>query len=69
MKLIVTAFKQLIGLFVEDGTLALLLIIWVGIAAMVLPRVPINSSWNATILFVGCVIILVENVIRAGRRH
>jgi hypothetical protein len=68
MNLIVRAFKQLVGLFVEDGTLALLLIIWVGIAALALPRVPINSSWDAVILFAGCVAILVENVARAGRR-
>jgi hypothetical protein len=69
MNLIVTAFKQLIGLFVEDGTLAILLIVWVGIAALALPRVPINSSWDGVILFAGCVAILIENVIRAGRRE
>jgi hypothetical protein len=68
MNLIVAAFKQLIGLFVEDGTLALFLIIWVGIAALALPRVPINSSWDGVILFAGCVAILIENVVRAGRR-
>jgi hypothetical protein len=69
MNIIVAAFKQLIGLFVEDGTLAILLIIWVGIAALVLPRVPIDSSWDGVILFAGCVAILIENVIRASRRH
>jgi hypothetical protein len=69
MNLIVAAFKQLIGLFVEDGTLALFLIIWVGIAALGLPRVPIDSSWDGVILFAGCVAILIENVIRASRRH
>jgi hypothetical protein len=67
MNLIVAAFKQLVGLFVEDGTLALFLIIWIGIAALVLPRVPIDSSWDGVILFAGCVAILVENVVRAGR--
>jgi hypothetical protein len=69
MNLIVAAFKQLIGLFVEDGTLALFLIVWVGIAALVLPRVPMISSWDGVILFAGCVAILIENVIRAVRRH
>jgi hypothetical protein len=68
MNLIVTAFKQLIGLFVEDGTLALLLIIWVGIAALALPRMPIDSAWDGVILFAGCVAILIENVVRAARR-
>jgi hypothetical protein len=67
MNLIVTTFKQLIGLFVEDGTLAILLIIWVGIAALVLPHVPIDSSWDGVILFAGCVAILIENVARAAR--
>jgi hypothetical protein len=69
MNFIVKAFKQLIGLFVEDGTLAILLIVWVGIAALGLPRVPIDSSWDGVILFAGCVAILVENVVRAGRRE
>jgi hypothetical protein len=68
MNLIVTTFKNLIGIFVEDGTLAILLIVWVGIVALVLPRVPIDSSWDGAILFAGCVAILIENVVRAGRR-
>ena len=68
MNLIVTTFKNLIGIFVEDGTLAILLIVWVGIVALVLPRVPIDSSWDGVILFAGCVAILIENVVRAGRR-
>ena len=68
MNLIVTTFKNLIGIFVEDGTLAILLIVWVGIVALVLPRVPIDSSWDGVILFAGCVAILIENVVRTGRR-
>lgn len=69
MKLIVTATKEVIGLFVEDGTLALLLVAWIGVAGLLLYRLPIGSSWNALILLAGCVCILVENVIRISRQR
>lgn len=57
--------KELWGLFVDDGSLALALIIWVAITGFGLPRVPVPAAWDAPILFIGCVVILVFNVLRS----
>ena len=48
--------------------LLLALIAWVATVALLLPRLLPQSPWNAPILFAGCVVILIENVTRSGRR-
>ena len=59
--------KELWGLFVDDGSLALALIAWVAICAVGLPRLPVPALWDGPVLFLGCVVILVFTVVRAGR--
>jgi hypothetical protein len=61
------ALKELWGLFVDDGSLALALIIWVAICGFGLSRTPVPAAWDAPILFVGCLAILVVNVMRNAR--
>ena len=62
----VTVLKELWGLFVDDGSLALALIIWVAICGFGLARVAIPAAWDAPLLFVGCLVILVFNVMRSA---
>ena len=69
MKVIVTAAKELLGLFVEDGSLALGILIWLAIAAWGFPLIPISSRWHAPAFFVGLVVLLVENVWRSARKE
>ena len=59
--------KELFGLFVDDGNLAIALVIWVGLCGLGLPRMLLPNGWNAPILFAGCAIILVFNVMRRAR--
>jgi hypothetical protein len=59
--------RELAGLFVDDGALALAIIavvVLTGIAAMLMPDVPLAAG---AILLFGCLAALVVSVARAGR--
>jgi len=68
MKWILAATRELVGLFVDDGSLALAVLAWVAVAVLAFPALPINSGWLAVALFAGFALILVENLLRAARR-
>jgi hypothetical protein len=69
MKNPLAVLGELWDLFVDDGSLALSLVLWCAAAGLIVPRVIVSNSWDAVILFVGCVAILVVNVAAAVRRH
>ncbi len=69
MSSLLAAVRQLWGLFVDDGSLAITLVIWCAGAGFVLPRSISFNDWNAPILFVGCVAILLANVVLTARHH
>ena len=56
------------GLFVDDGRYALSIVVWLLLAWLVLPRLRLDGGWNALILFVGLLAILLESVSRRARR-
>jgi hypothetical protein len=56
--------RELIGLFVDDGSLAAIVLVWIGVCGLVLPSAP----WHGLILFLGLALILVENVLRGARK-
>jgi hypothetical protein len=61
-------FRELTGLFVDDGSLALAIVAVVllaGAFATLMPDVPLAAG---AILLLGCLGVLVANVARAGRR-
>ena len=68
MKTLINIFRELAGLFIDDGLLALAICVVVALAAIVAaiaPAVPIASG---IVLLVGCPGVLFSNVIRAGKR-
>lgn len=65
MKGISTILRELFALFVDDGSLATALVIWSIAAWRFLPDLPVNAGWDGPILFVGYLLILVENLRRA----
>jgi hypothetical protein len=67
MKAIRTALLEVFGLFVEDGSLAILLLLWIGVAAYVLPRWPGGTELHGPLFGLGVVLILLENVWRSAR--
>ncbi len=67
MKWILAAARELVGLFVDDGSLAIAVLAWVVVVVLAFPALPINSGWLAVALFAGLALILVENLLRATR--
>jgi hypothetical protein len=60
---------ELFGLFVDDGSFAIAILVWLGVLWLALPHLPINNGWRAIILFAGLAIILVESVLRRARQR
>ena len=60
---------EFIGLFVDDGSLAVAVLLWLGACWLVLPRLGLPEVWPPAILFIGLMLILAESAVRrAGQR-
>jgi hypothetical protein len=68
MNAVLAVFWELIGLFVDDGSLAIAILMVVALAAVCASNTPHPPMVSGAILLLGCLGALVENVIRAGRR-
>ena len=66
MHALTTTFKELVSLFVDDGTLASTVLIWVAFYGLLLQLLP-AGSWQGPILFIGLAVILIENARRGAR--
>ncbi len=62
-----TALHELISLFVEDGSLALAILVWLVVAGLFIARFEELSAFDGAILFAGLALILVENALRRAR--
>ena len=62
------ALGSLWGLFVEDASLTLGILIWLGIAAFALPALGLRDAWGGPVLFLLLAFVLLENVRRSARR-
>ena len=62
-----TALRRLVGLFVDDGSLALAVVIWLFLAGLGVRLWPAGGGWLALLLALGLLAILAENVLRTGR--
>jgi hypothetical protein len=68
MMMLGSVLREIAGLFVDDGALALAIIAIValaGVAATLMPDVPLAAG---AILLFGCLGVLFLNAVRAGRR-
>jgi len=68
MTVLVNVFQTLVGLFVEDGSLALAItaiVLLSGIIAILLPDMPLAAGG---LLLVGSLGVLFGNVMKAARR-
>jgi hypothetical protein len=61
-------FQEIAGLFVDDGSLALAVTLWVALLWLFRGRL-IGFAPGGIILFCGLAIILAENLIRSARRR
>jgi hypothetical protein len=60
-------WRELIGLFIDDGSLAVLALLWLAVCGLVLPRLGIPDGWLAGLLFLGLAAILAESALRGAR--
>ena len=63
-----SAVAELWSLFVDDGALAFALVLWCGCATWGLPRLGTESAIRAPLLLIGCVLILVVDVLGTAFR-
>jgi hypothetical protein len=68
MSLVRTVLAELFGMFVDDGFLALAILAVVALCAGLPGLVGLPAVARGALLFLGCCAVLVESVLRAGRR-
>jgi hypothetical protein len=68
MTMLVTAFRMLVGLFVDDGSLALAIIVIVLVSTVIANLIPDMPLAAGAVLLVGCLGVLFANVVKAAQR-
>ncbi|UHL64766.1 hypothetical protein LSG25_02335 [Paralcaligenes sp. KSB-10] len=69
MKGIIEFMRKVGRLFVDDGSLAIALIAWCVAAGLVLRVFAAQSPWSAPLFFLGCLVILLSNIMQTVKRH
>jgi hypothetical protein len=69
MKILIGAFRELLGLFIDDGMLALALVAVVVLAALVARTVPDVPMAAGLVLLLGCLGALFGNVAFQQRKE
>ncbi len=67
MNLLRAAIAEILGLFIDDGSLALLSLSLVALVAVLIKLLGLAPLWGGLLLLLGCVAILVESAVRAAR--
>lgn len=68
MKWIGTIVREVFGLFVDDGSFAVAILVWLGLIGLGLPRLGIAAGWDGLILVAGLALILVVSAAQRARR-
>ncbi|MGA8938342.1 MAG: hypothetical protein WB439_04180, partial [Acidobacteriaceae bacterium] len=64
-----TISREIFGLFVDDGSFALLILLWLGLTTLLLPCLRWVHKWRGPILFIGLAAILMVSAIRYTHRN
>jgi hypothetical protein len=67
MTVLTAIAKELFGLFVDDGSLALAILAWVAVVAALVGGLGFSGAGSSVLLFAGLIAILFENVLRRAR--
>ena len=62
-------WHEAVGLFVDDGFLAALVLLWLALCWLALPRLGLPAAWPPTLLFAGLVLLLAWSTLRQARRQ
>jgi hypothetical protein len=66
MKYIAEILTELWGLFVEDSSYTLAILLWVGLVGFGRSWIPGGGAWGGPILFMGLALIMMENITRSA---
>ena len=69
MTALAAALRSPWGLFVEDASLTLGILICLVIAAFALPALRLRDAWGGPVLFALLALVLLENVRRSAQRQ
>ena len=61
-------FREILGLFVDDGSFALAILLWLAVVGWATPRLGIPTAIRGIVLFAGLALILAESATRYSRR-
>ena len=64
MQALISIVRELIALFVDDGSLAVVVVVWIVICGVALPKLLPAAPWHGPIMFLGLALILLESVTR-----
>lgn len=67
MRVLITAIRQIVGLFIDDGSLAAVTLVWIALCGVTLSKL-VPAALQGPTLFVGLALILLESAIR-GAKH
>ena len=67
MNAVTSALRELWGLFVEDASLTLGIVVCLVLAAFAFPALALPVAWRGPVLFAVLAIVLWENVRRSAR--
>ena len=68
MRWIGTIAREVFGLFVDDGSFAIAILVWLLLAGLCLPWLGVSAGWEGLMLVAGLVFILVESATRRARK-
>ena len=63
------ALRKFAGLFVDDGRLALMALIWLIVCGLAMRRPPVDLAWMGVALFVGLALALLTSSLRTRISH
>ena len=69
MRTLATILRELVGLFVDDGSLAAGAVVWAAICGWGLPLLGVEPRAEAGLLVLGLAALLLENTLRASSRR
>jgi hypothetical protein len=69
MRTLIAILREVAGLFVDDGSLALAILAVVGVAAFLAIILKASALAVGLVLLGGCAGVLIENIMRTVRRN
>lgn len=69
MRWIWRVLREVWGLFVDDGSFALSIVVWVVLAVIIVRYAAPNAIWAGPLLFIGLAVILAVSALSYTRRR